>query len=396
MRPSKASPKGSGRGRHREVAILIETTNPYARNLLLGVTRYIRERAHWSYYLIERRWGENPLPWLASWHGDGVIARIETHQIARAVAKTGLPAVDLSPSHLVPSIPCFAPDSDAIAKLAVDHFLERGFKTFAFCGEPRFGWAASRERSFARRLRREGFDYSTHSVSPEHYDPHERSVGLRRWLRQLPKPVAVLACYDRLGLQVLDACRDEELAVPSEVAVLGVDNDRVLCNLAVPPLSSILDNARGTGYEAAALLDRMLSGERVDPTTRHVAPLGIEARQSTDVLAVEDRNIALAAQFIRDHACEGIRIADILRVVPLSRRVLEERFQRSFGVSPRQEIQRVRLNRVRELLAETDLPVYQIAERTGFENTEYLSVVFKRETGTTPREFRARTAPSKT
>jgi LacI family transcriptional regulator len=150
----------------------------------------------------------------------------------------------------------------------------------------------------------------------------------------------------------------------------------------------VIPNTHRTGYEAAALLDRMMAGKAVRAVAHLIPPLGVAARQSTDVLAVDDREVARAVQFIREHACEGINVSDVLGAVPLSRRVLEQRFQRLLGRTPREEILHVRLGRVRQLLAETDLALYQIAERTGFEHVEYLSVVFKRETGKTPRDFR--------
>ena len=179
------------------------------------------------------------------------------------------------------------------------------------------------------------------------------------------------------------------MAVPDEVAVIGVDNDTLLCELASPPLSSVIPNAHRAGYEAAALLDHMMAGKRVAAVAHLIAPLGIAARQSTDVLAVEDRDVARAVQFIREHACEGINVGDVLRAVPLSRRVLEQRFERLLGRTPRAEIMHVRLARVKQLLVETDLPLYLVAARTGFEHVEYLSVVFKRETGRTPSAWRA-------
>jgi LacI family transcriptional regulator len=212
---------------------------------------------------------------------------------------------------------------------------------------------------------------------------------LARWLRGLPKPVGIMASYDIRGQQVLAACRGAGLAVPDEVAVIGVDNDALLCELASPPLSSVIPNAHRAGYEAAALLDQQMAGKRVAATAHLIAPLGIAARQSTDVLAVDDREVARAVQFIREHACEGINVADVLRAVPLSRRVLEQRFQNLLGRTPREEILQVRLSRVKQLLGETDLPLYLVAERTGFEHVEYLSVVFKRETGRTPSRWRS-------
>ena len=193
---------------------------------------------------------------------------------------------------------------------------------------------------------------------------------------------------------MLDACRSAGLAVPSDVAVIGVDNDALLCDLASPPLTSVIPNAHRAGYEAAALLEKLMAGRKVPATAHLIPPLGVAARQSTDVLAVDDRDVARAVQFIREHACEGINVSDLLRTVPLSRRVLEQRFQKLLGRTPREEILHVRLARVRQLLGETDLPLYLIAERTGFEHVEYLSVVFKRETGQTPSEYRQETQGS--
>jgi LacI family transcriptional regulator len=208
------------------------------------------------------------------------------------------------------------------------------------------------------------------------------------WLKSLPKPVGIMACYDSRGQQVLDACRNAGFAVPDEVAVIGVDNDELLCELASPPLSSVIPDAHRAGYAAAARLDRLMAGKTVAPTAELVPPLGVASRQSTDALALDDKDIVQAVRLIREHACEGINVADVLRAVPLSRRVLEQRFQKLLGRTPREEILQVRLARVKQLLGETELALYQIAERTGFEHVEYLSVVFKRETGLTPSAWR--------
>jgi LacI family transcriptional regulator len=374
--------------RRRQVALLIETSNAYARGLLQGVVHYIREHRPWSFHLMEQGRGDDPPPWLAGWKGDGIIARIETPRIARAVVKTGLPAVDLSAARLVPALPWVETNDEEIARLAAEHLIERGFKRFAFCGDARFNWSQWREGHFAARLKVAGHACAVFRPKVAAGDVAAAARELARWLKELPKPVGILACYDIRGQQVLDACRGAGLAVPDEVAVIGVDNDALLCELASPPLSSVIPNAHRAGYEAAALLDELMAGKRVPATAHLIAPLGIAERQSTEVLAVDDRDVARAVQFIREHACEGINVSDVLRAVPLSRRVLEQRFQRLLGCTPREEILHVRLARVKQLLGETDLPLYRVAERTGFEHVEYLSVVFKRETGRTPRAWR--------
>jgi LacI family transcriptional regulator len=374
--------------RRKQVALLIETSNAYARGLLQGVVHYIREHQPWSFHLMEQGRGDDPPAWLKRWSGDGIIARIETARIARAVVQAGVPAVDVSAARLVPKLPWVETDDEQIARLAAEHLLERGFKHFGFCGDARFNWSVCREKHFCARVAAAGLDVHCYEPAGEAGDVAAQAADLRRWLREMPKPVGVMACYDIRGQQVLDACRSGGLAVPGEVAVVGVDNDELLCDLASPPLSSVIPNAHRTGYEAAALLDRMMAGKRVPATARLIAPLGVTARQSTDVLAVDDREVARAVQFIREHACDGINVGDVLRAVPLSRRVLEQRFQRMLGLTPREEILQVRLARVKQLLGETDLPLYLIAERTGFEHVEYLSVVFKREMALTPSAFR--------
>ncbi len=375
--------------RRRQVALLIETSNDYARGLLQGIVHYIREHQPWSFHLMEQGRGDDPPPWLDRWKGDGIIARIETPRIARAVVRAGLPAVDVSAARLVPELPWVETDDAQISRLAAEHLLERGFKNFAYCGDARFNWSVWRESHFRAQI--EAAHHRVHLFRPKVASANlGAQVGeLRRWLQALPKPIGIMACYDIRGQQVLDACRSAQLAVPGEVAVIGVDNDALLCELASPPLSSVIPNTHRTGYEAAALLDRLMTGKRVPAAPHLIVPLGVAARQSTDVLAVDDRDIARAVQFIREHACAGINVGDVLRAVPLSRRVLEQRFQRLLGRTPREEILHVRLNRVQQLLAETDLPLYLIAERTGFDHVEYLSVVFKRETGHTTSDFRA-------
>jgi LacI family transcriptional regulator len=296
--------------------------------------------------------------------------------------------VDVSAARLVPELPWVETDDAAIARLAAEHLLERGFRHFAFCGDARFNWSRWREGHFRARIEAAGHALHRHEAPAGARDPAAETVALRRWLLELPKPVGILAAYDIRGQRVLDACRGAGLAIPDEVAVLGVDNDELLCELASPPLSSVMPNTLRTGYEAAALLDRMMRGEAVRPVAHLIPPVGVVARQSTDVLALEDRAVAQAVRFIREHACEGINVGDVLQGVTLSRRVLEQRFRRLLGRTPREEILQVRLARVKQLLTETDLTLYRVAERTGFEHVEYLSVVFKRETGRTPRQFR--------
>lgn len=371
------------------VALLIETSNAYGRGLLRGVVAYVREHRPWSFYFVEQGRGDPPPEWLSKWDGDGIIARIENERIARAVAESGLPTVDISAARLMPSIPWVETNDKAVAQLVAEHLLERGFRHFGFCGDARFNWSTWRCTSFTETIRAAGFDCSVYNPSEKKQVRVEAQIeGIGTWLKSLPKPAGVMACYDIRAQQLLAACRDLQVAVPDEVAVVGVDNDELLCDLCSPPLSSVLLNHQKAGYEASRLLDRMMAGQKV-PTSGHlIEPLRLEIRQSSDVLAVHDADVSKAMHLIREHACDGIDVSDVLRVVPVSRRVLESRFKRLLGVTPHEEILRVKLRRVKQLLLDTALPLSEIARRTGFEHVEYLSVAFKRETGMTPRLFR--------
>jgi LacI family transcriptional regulator len=370
-----------------KVALLFEAYNSYARGQLVGVGEYILSRGPWQVHYAELSPQDPPPPWLASWDGHGIIIRGVNQRIARAVARVSIPVIDLSPTHLLPNRPWVKSDDSAIAQMAAQYFLERGFRHFAFCGEASLSWSNRRGDGFDRCVRDAG--HSCHRYGPARPplsdDAEVDLIGA--WLQPLPKPVAVFACYDYRGQQVLEGCRRAGLAVPEEVAVLGVDNDEVLCALSPPPLSSIALNPRRVGWEAAALLAAAMRGDPTPPQAHFIPPIGVVTRQSSDILAVADPKIARALRFIREHAHEGIRVGDVLQHCPMARRALETRFRKLLGRTPRQEILRVQSNTVKELLVRTELPVWEIAERTGFE-PGYLSVVFKQQTGLAPYEYR--------
>jgi LacI family transcriptional regulator len=375
-----------------QVALLIETSNAYARGLLQGITAYIREHGPWSTYISEHGRGDSVPHWLRGWKGDGILARIENRRIAKVIAERRLPTVDLSAAGLVPGLPWVETDDQAIAKLAVEHLLERGFRHLGFCGLTEYRWSIWRCEHFERIAREAGCECHVHLAKPRGdraADWAAEQRDLARWVQRLPKPVGVLACFDIRGRQLLDACRSVGVRVPDDVAVLGVDNDTVLCELAEPALSSIAPDTHRTGYLAAQLLDGMMAGRPVPGTVHLIKPLGTVARRSTDALAIGDPEVSNAVRYIRENACRGIGVSQVLQTVPLSRRVLESRFRKLLGRTPHQEILRCRIERIKELLRATDLPLKTIAVRVGIPHLEYLSVTFKRAVGTTPGEYRA-------
>lgn len=382
---------GRSMGTQKSVALLIETSNSYARNLLSGVISFIRTNASWSVYLPEQHRGASPPSWLKTWKGDGLIVRIETNAIANAVRKLTMPVVDVSAGRHVPNIPWVETDDTEIAKLAYEHFHERGFQHVAFCGEPEFNWSKWREEAFVHHAAKAGRQcnvFHAKSRDSRGFSFSRQRRRLTEWIMSLPRPIGVFACYDIMAQQILDICREYNVKVPEELAVLGVDNDELLCDLCGPPLSSVIPAAHRTGREAARLLDVLMNGGNLDKQSHLIGPLGIATRQSTDVLAIDDPDIALAMRFIRDHFSDGINVRDLLKHVPLSRRILEKRFQQIIGRTPHQEINRRRVERIRQLLLETDLTLAQIAQRCGFQNEEYMSVAFRRAMNVPPGKYR--------
>ncbi|WP_156743372.1 XylR family transcriptional regulator [Occultella aeris] len=376
---------GSERTRH--VALLVETSNGYARGLLHGVREYVAAHRGWSLYLVEHSRLETDFSWLEGWAGDGVLARIESPEAAAFVRRLGLPAVDLSAGRLVPELPGAETDDDQIARWAVEHFAERGIRNFAFCGDPRYGWSVKRAVGFAEHARAYGTPAPEFRLRPTGKKATDRD-RLVRWLTGLPKPVGVLAAYDIAGQEVLEACKIADLAVPDEVAVIGVDNDELLGTLSSPALSSIEPNTRRTGYLAAELLDRMMSGEVVEPGLRLIPPVRVVVRQSSDLLSVDDVTVAHALRFIRDHAGQHVTVTEVLREVGLSRRALDLRFLKHLGRTVHSEIRRVRMNQVAELLGSTDWTMTRISEHLGFPHAEYMGAAFKKHTGRSPGRYR--------
>lgn len=381
--------KSNADQRPPRVALVFGPNHAYSRQLLLGIGEYIRREGPWTVTLAEL--GPNdPLPsWLARWQGEGIIMRGESRRVAESLRRLDVPSIDLTPSRLLPRAPWVKADDAAIARLAAHHFLEKGFTHFAFCGDDRFSWSIARGVNFREAIGVDSppCDYFKPGAGAQDSNSIVEEIGA--WLAELPKPIAVFACNDQRGQQVLEACRRSNIAVPEQVAVLGVDNDEMLCALSPMPLSSVMLNPQRTAWEAADLLARMMKGEVLPATSHFIAPVGIATRQSSDILAVSDAKIAAALRFIRENALRGIRVSDVMRHTPMARRTLEMRFRKLIGRTPSEEILRVRMNGARELLVGTTLPLAQVAERSGFE-AHYLSVVFKQHTGMTPRVYRER------
>ena len=381
---------------HRpSVALLIETSNRYSRELVHGVRSFIQQRpGGWAVHLTEQGRGEFPPPWLARWEGDGIIARIENRRIENALRKKRLPVVSVSASGLAPDLPAVISDSASVGRLAAEHLIERGFRHFGYCGDARFAWSGTHGQNFQHTLAEHGGDCSHFRTARGDFADwklEQRKLGA--WLQSLPKPAGVMTCFDIRGQQLLDVCKRLGLRVPDEIGVVGQHNDTLLCELCDPQLTSVIPNPREAGYQAAALLDKMMRRGRVEARIYPIAATGVATRQSTDLVATDDPQLAEAMRFIRRRALEGIRVSDVLEHVPMSRTLLERKFREHFERSPYDTIQYLRNQEARALLLNTELPVAEVAERCGYLSAEYFSADFKKHSGRSPSAFRDSARP---
>ncbi len=362
--------------------------------MLRGIAHYERSHRPWQAYLDDEAKAVDDPRWIRGKPWSGVISRNTTADMVAECRAAGIPLVDLSDCDPFDGVPKVRPDNHALGHLGAEHFLERGFRQVAFCGFSNHAWAVERRDGFVEAARlggleSQGFDVSYPGDLTPQWDEEQTAV-LARWLHGLPKPIGIMACNDMRALQVMAACQAAGILVPEEVAVLGSNNDAIRCDLCFPPLSSVATDPFQSGYRAAEMLDRLMMGEELPDSYVRIDPRGVVARQSSDVLAVDDRNVAAALSYIREHACSGITVDQVLRQAAASRSQLEKKFRKFFGRSPQAEIRRVQVDRIKQLLIETDFPLKKIAELAGFEHVEYMSVVFKRLAQITPGEFRRR------
>lgn len=373
----------------KNVAVLVETDRGYGREVLWGVGDFVRSHEGWNLYVEPGRAGR---PYhLEGWKGDGLIVQAYGGRLVEAVRATGVPTVSVSVAQTDWADAHVVMDDAAIGRQAAEHLLEHGHRHFAFSGQTYSTHSDVRGQAFADAVEDEGFDVE--SVMSHHGQDtllawQEETRTLADWLEALPRPVAILAANDLYGLYVLAACHARGLRVPEDLAVVGVANDKLVCELAQPPLSSVDPNGRRIGYLAAEVLARLMDGRTAGATPVRVEPKGVVVRRSSDLFAVEDPDVLAALSYIREHAADPIRVADVVLFVAVSRRGLERRFNRLLKRTIQDEIYRVRVARARELLARTDLAMAEVAEGAGFRRPERLSEVFKRVTGMAPSHYR--------
>ena len=385
-----------------EVALLLETSTEYGRGLLRGILKYARLHGPWCVSVAPGHLDQS-LPTLASWKGTGVIARVRTPEMAKWVRSTRLPLVissllESQPFSLDGRYGEIRTDSEAIARMGAKYLMDAGLRRFAFCGFANHNWSAARERVFTGMVTEKGYECSALRIGSANWMKrhnwmesweHERPI-LTDWLRSLSKPVGLMAANDACGREVLQVCIAERIQVPDEVAVVGVDNDEMMCELSTPPLSSVALDVDKAGYEAAQLLDALMRGQTVTERTVRVEPTHVVHRRSSDVLVQEDEAVGRALRFIREHARHPVSVSEVAEALGISRRTLERRFLAALGRTILDEIARSHLTRAKQLLVETDLPCYQVAIDAGFGSLKSFNRTFSQKEGITPLRFRRR------
>jgi len=385
-----------------KVALVIEKSRAFGRGLLHGIAQYANLHGPWLFYTEpergERR-GERPYKWIRDLDADGVIGYSWDPSLIKTIVGLGVPAVLRGIDRPTSNALRMVTNQVAISRMAAEHFLERGFTRFAYCGFDDMTFSRQRGQNFGKTIEEAGYRclFYRQPKAKRLRTPDKEQAIIAEWLQSLPKPVAVMAGNDDRSQDVLAACKIADLDVPTKVAILGVDNDHLVCSLSYPQLSSIALGTEGAGYEAARLLCKLMNGQETTAAEREVSisPLHVVTRQSTDITAVEDQQVVEAIHFIRKHFKEMILVDDVAEAADLSRRTLEQRFRTLLKHSVHEEIVRTRVNQMAGMLAETNLPISQIARLLGYSYINNISRYFRQQRGVSPSAYRKKLGPRK-
>ena len=361
------------------------------RGVAKGISEFVQPYEHWSFLTVPTN-PDRVAEQIEQEGCDGIIVAISNQETAEFCAAQPCPVVNVSDSQYAGAFPNVCEDNHAVGRMVAEHFLERGLHHFAFAMPDYDGQAMEKRRTgFNEAISEAGFE--CHNYLP----PTEANLAwpsttnaLSRWLVDLPKPCGLMAANDLLGQDIVEAAHRAPINIPNEIAVVGVTNDEIITMMTSPQLSSVMLPLEKIGYEAGSMLRKLLNEEPLEERNVIFQPVGIQKRLSSDLMAIGDKDVALAVRFIHDNASQPIQVSDVLEAVPISRRSLERRFQVVLGRSPQQEIQRIHVELAQRLLAETNLPVPDIATRSGFKSADRLAAVFRRTLGVTPTNYRRR------
>jgi LacI family transcriptional regulator len=376
----------------KRIALLMGQDLSFCRDVMRGIRAYaLQSNLDWIF-----RNGPAELqivPYLRDWRPHGMIVHLYLPEVARQVLKLRKPVVDLACTLKGLKMQMVDVDHRAVGRLAAEHLLQQGFTRFGFFGSESSWYSKLREESFRECLAEAGYEVSACYGEYVHHLPTTTSWRvidrqIHQWLRRFQKPAAIFTSNDIIARNLADICGRMGFRVPGDVAILGVDDDEVECLLASPSLSSIAIPAERIGFEAAQLLDRMMSGNKVSKEPLFLPPVRVITRQSTDMLAVDDSAVAAALAFMRQHIQEELDVAKIVEETGITRRELERRFRARLGCSILEELRRARVELAKGLLSDTQLLMPTIARNAGFSNAQRMAVVFHQMTGQTPTAYR--------
>ncbi len=374
----------------QHIALVMRPDSGYYRGVLRGIKRYADEIRTWVFGMVAQ---SHDIPIMfKTFRPNGILAFIYLNESQEKLFSSDIPVVSFANINNQLTLPMVSVDDIAVGRMAAEYFLDRAFHSFAYVGFPKFNYSNQREEGFISRIREAN---ATCKVFHDSHYPDAAGVwawaaepGICEWLKSLPRPTAILAANDAVGLRITEFARQMNIRIPEDLAVLGVDNDDLFCTLSYPQLSSIVTPMDQIGYTAAQMLHQMMNHVTLPQTTIMLPPVGVVTRSSSDMLAIEDQDLAGAIRFIHNNAHRPIGIKQVLSEISLSRRALERRCKQALGRTPLEELLRIRIQHVKYLLANTDKPMSVIAHDSGFTTNKQLSMTFHQQTGVTPTTYR--------
>lgn len=377
----------------RRIALLQQKESGYCRSVILGALRYF-ESHDLNYCIQDAPPRMKAIEALKNWNPHGIIAHTVDRQFTETIIRTGLPMVSTTYSYPELPAPVIDVDHELVGEMAARYFIGKGFKNYAYFGSQANLFSIHREIGFRSYLQANGL--TVHTLHTEVLPLPEPTISwaeldesIAAWLNGLPKPIAILASNDHPGRKLLELCHRLRIKVPSDVAVLGVDNDESECRMATPSLSSIAIPGEKIGYLAAEKIHRHLDhGEPLDPVYIKLEPLYCIARNSTDVQSCLDPVIRRSLEIISDQVAQGLTVDLLTRQVGCSRRALERKFKQHLKSSILNQIHLAHINLAQQLLIETEFAIQEVAERCGLPSVRRFNIIFRKHTGTTPRDYR--------
>lgn len=378
------------------IALLINTERAFERGLVRGIARYACIHGPWEFYrqtpfYRQANEGENLLARIKNWEPDGLIMR--ENKLIKDILNLEIPTIVSPFSSTDINAPLVLAENYTIGLEGAKHLLSKGFQNFGFCGFDDQYWSMERGKAFAEKIKKEGKKIHWYHAPIPLKDRlwENEPFHMAEWLKKIDKPAAIMTATDERAQQIMEAARISGFRIPEEIALLGVDNDELICELSTPPLSSIDINPEYAGYLAAELLHRILKGQKIEKKNKCIKPRFVVTRHSTDIYATQDQQLQKALNYINKYPHCKLTVNQVVSATSISRRRLEERFRKHLKKSILEEIKRVKIEKIKKMLSQTNLSISEIGFEMGFQSIQNISRYFKTETGLTPQQYRKQT-----